>query len=129
MWIGELEMMRTERLVREERRDEATAHFTRAEESFRTARRLGFLTGVNQSRLGTLYAIVGKPAEAVAAFESARAVNGNDAAAMRRFGRAYIDLGRCAEGERILTKLDRDRGLAGPSDETLAILSACRAGK
>jgi 4-amino-4-deoxy-L-arabinose transferase-like glycosyltransferase len=124
-WIGDLRMMRIEQLMREGRRDEAMVHFTSAEATFRTALRLGIRPAVMNSRLGTLYAMVGKPAEAVAAFEAAGDI---DPAAARRFARAYVDLGRCADGERVLTKLDRDRGLDGPSDETRAILSACASG-
>jgi len=43
------------------------------------------------------------------------------------YAHAYIALGRCADAERVLTKVDRARGLAGPSGETRALLDACSA--
>jgi hypothetical protein len=46
---------------------------------------------------------------------------------MRRFARAYVDLSRCADAERVLGQLDRARGLTAPSDETRGILAACGA--
>ncbi|HJQ85439.1 MAG TPA: hypothetical protein VKA21_15235, partial [Candidatus Binatia bacterium] len=124
-WLGELGVMRTEELVREGRRDDVATHFARTEASLQRAVRLGFQPSLSQSRLGTLYALAGKPAEAVAAYEAARAGGGIDPIATGRLARAYVDLGRCGDGERVLTKLDRDRGFDGPSDETRAILSAC----
>jgi len=128
-WIGDLHTMRAEELVAAGRRDDALSHSARAEGSFRTALARGYQVGLMQSRLGTLYSIVGKPADAVAAFEAATAAGRIDPAAARRFARAYVALGRCAEAERVLVRLDRDRGLADPSEETRATLSECRADK
>src|SRR5207237_555698 len=82
-----------------------------------TALRVGYRVAFTQTNLGSLYAIYGKPSDAVAAFEGAQAAGGVDLPAMRRFALAYADLGRCADAERVLAKLDRARGLAGPSDE------------
>jgi len=128
-WIGELHTMRAEELVAAGRRDDALSHSGRAEASFRTALARGYQVSLMQSRLGTLYSIAGKPADAVAAFEAATSAGRIDPSAARRFGRAYVALGRCADGERVLTGLDRDRGVAAPSDETRAILAECGAGK
>ena len=124
-WIGDLHTMRAEELVTAGNRDDALVHATRAEASFRAALGRGYQVGLMQSRLGTLYSIVGRPSDAVAAFEAATTAGAVDPAAARRFARAYVDLGRCADGERILVRLDRDRGLATPSDETRTILRGC----
>jgi hypothetical protein len=104
-------------------------HFARAEDGFRTALRAGRQTGVMQNRIETLYRIVGRPEDAAAAFEVARAADGVDPDAARRVARAYVALGRCPDGERLLAKVDRQRGFTGPSDETRAILAACAAPK
>jgi 4-amino-4-deoxy-L-arabinose transferase-like glycosyltransferase len=124
-WIAELETVRTEELMQEGRRDEATAHFTRGEASYRTALSLGRAQARTQSNLGTLYAIYGRPGEAVATFEAAQALGPLDQPALRRFARAYVELGRCADAERVLERLDRSRGLTAPSDDTRGILATC----
>ncbi len=126
-WVGEMETMQTDQLVREGRREEAAPHFARAEQSYRTALGLDQPPATAHSDLGSLYAIYGKPAEAVAEFEIAQATRLLDPAAMRRFARAYVDLSRCADAERVLGQLDRARGLTAPSDETRGILAACGA--
>jgi tetratricopeptide (TPR) repeat protein len=128
-WIGELHKMRAEELVQQGRRDEAAPHLARAEASLRQATQLGYRKGMAHSTLGSLLALAGKPAEAVASFEAARALGSMDAAATQRFAQSYVALGRCADGERLLAKLDRERGFTGPSDDTRVILSACGAGK
>jgi 4-amino-4-deoxy-L-arabinose transferase-like glycosyltransferase len=124
-WIAELETIRTEELVREGRLDEAGTHFTHGEASYRSVLALGRAPARTQSYLGSLYAIYGRPADAVASFEAAQSAGALDPAATRRFARAYVDLGRCADAERVLGGLDRARGLASPSDETRAMLAGC----
>lgn len=124
-WIAGVEARWTQELLRVGRRHEALSHFARAEKEYRTALRLGFHQGPMQSELGTLYTIAGKPAEAVTAFEAAEEAGYVDPGAVPVLARAYVELGRCADGERVLAKLDRSRGLAGPSQETRDILSAC----
>jgi tetratricopeptide (TPR) repeat protein len=126
-WIAELETMRTEQLLNDGRRDEAGPHFARAEEHYRTAIKLGFRQGLTQSNLGSLYEIMGKPTEAVAAFEVAQTSGNLDFGAARRLGRAYVAVGRCADAERVLARLDHQRGVATPSDDSRSILAACRA--
>ena len=124
-WIGDLETMRTDELIRDGRREEAAPHFARGEASYRTV--LGMApTGMNtQSNLGSLYAIYGRSADAVATFEAAQGHGTLDPPAMRRFARAYADLGRCGDAERVLARLDGARGLTGQSDETRGILAGC----
>ncbi len=124
-WIAELETMRTEELVREGRREEAGAHFARGEASYRTVLALGAPQASTQSNLASLYQIYGRSADAVATFEAAQALGTLDAAATRRFARAYVDLGRCGDAARVLAGLDRARGLTDPSEDTRAILSTC----
>ena len=126
-WVGELETMQTDQLIRDGRRDEAAPHFARAEQSYKTALGLDQPPKTLRSDLGSLYAIYGKSAEAVAEFEIGQATTLLDAPAMRRFARAYVDLGRCADAERVLGQLDRARGLTAPSDETRGILAPCGA--
>jgi 4-amino-4-deoxy-L-arabinose transferase-like glycosyltransferase len=123
-WIAELETIRTEELVQAGRRAEAEPHFARGEANYRTV--LAVAPQVRtQSNLGSLYAIYGKPADAVATFEAAQALGTLDPAATRRFGRAYVELGRCADAERLLERLDRARGMTSPSEDTRGILAAC----
>lgn len=124
-WIAELETMRTEELMNAGNADEATPHFTRAEAQYREAIRLGFDPKRMQANLGSLYAIVGKPGEAVNVLEAAFKAGSTDAAATSRLARSYVALGRCADAERVLGKLDRDRGYLSPSDDTKAILATC----
>ena len=128
-WIAEIGTMQTEQLVKQGRRDDATSPFRRAEENYQAALRLGYRPAVTRSNLGSLYTIVGMPAEAVAAFEAIDSPAAMDAAARRRFARAYVAVGRCADAERVLTKLDRERGSTTPSDDTRAILSSCGDGR
>jgi len=104
------------------------SHFTRAEKDYRTALLgLGFERGPLQSELAILHALVGKPAEAVAAFEAAEAAEYLDAAAAVHVARAYVALGRCADVERVTTKIERGLGVEGPARELRVILSACPA--
>jgi 4-amino-4-deoxy-L-arabinose transferase-like glycosyltransferase len=124
-WIAELETIRTEELMQAGRRDEAEAHFTRGESNYRSALASGPAQVRTQSNLGSLYAIYGRSADAVATFEAAQTSGELDAAATRRFARAYVDLGRCGDAERVLGRLDRARGLPGPSDESRGILAGC----
>ena len=124
-WVGELETIRTEELVRDGRRDEAASHFARGEASYRTVLALAPAQGATQSNLASLYAIYGRSADAVATFEAAQALGPLDQAATRRFARAYVDLGRCADAERVLARLDRARGLTAPSEDTRGILAGC----
>jgi hypothetical protein len=100
-------------------------HLALAEKEYRAALGLGFEPGPLQSELGALYSIVGKPAAAVAAFEAAERAGYLDADSAPRFARAYVELGRCPDAERVMTKVDRALGFAGPSKETRAVLSAC----
>jgi tetratricopeptide (TPR) repeat protein len=124
-WIAGVEARWTQELLRAGQRDAATSHFARAEKDYRTALRLGFERGPVQTELATLYVIVGKPAEAVAAFEAAEAAEYLDAAAAAHFARAYVALGRCADADRLATKVERAFGVDGPSRELRAISSAC----
>ena len=126
-WIAGVEARWTEALLGDGQREAATSHFARAEKNYRAALGLGFERGPLQSELATLYAIVGKPAEAVAAFEAAEAANYLDAAGAVEVARAYVALGRCADLERVATKVERTLGVDGPSRELRAILSACAA--
>ncbi|HMH48666.1 MAG TPA: hypothetical protein VK548_00425, partial [Candidatus Acidoferrum sp.] len=126
-WIAGVEARRTQELVRGGQRDAARPHFARAEKDYRTALGLGFEPAPMQSELGTLYAIVGKPAEAVAAFEAAEKADYLDAATAAHFARAYVALGRCAEVDRIATKVERTFGADGPSKELRAIQTTCAA--
>jgi hypothetical protein len=82
-------------------------------------------TQARTQSFGSLYAIYGRPADAVATFEAAQALGSLDAAATRRFARAYVELGRCADAEGVLGRLDRARGLTPPSEESRGILAAC----
>lgn len=124
-WIAGVEARWTQELLRAGQRDAATSHFARAEKDYRTALGHGFEQGPLQTELATLYAIVGKPAEAVAAFEAAEAADYLDAAAVAHFARSYVALGRCADVERIATKVERAFGIDGRSRELRAILSGC----
>ena len=124
-WIAAVEARWTQELMRTGQRDAATPHFTRAEKDYRTALRLGYELGPLQSELGTLYAIVDKPAEAVAAFEAAEKADYLDAATAAHFARAYVALGRCADVERIATKVERAFGVDGPAGELRAIQRTC----
>jgi tetratricopeptide (TPR) repeat protein len=124
-WIAELETIRTEELVQQGRRDEAEPHFARGEASYRAVLALAPSQARTQSNLGSLYAIYGRSADAVATFEAAQALGTLDQAATRRFARAYVELGRCADAESVLGRLDRARGLTGPSEESRGILAAC----
>lgn len=126
-WLAEIGTMQTEHLLREGRRDDATLQFRRAEGNYQAALRLGYRPATTQSNLGSLYTIIGMPTDAIAAFEAVGTGGAMDAAARRRFARAYAAVGRCADAERVLTKLDRDRGLTAPSDETREILTSCGA--
>src|SRR5206468_7271636 len=49
-WIGDLETMQTERLVKDGHHDEAMPHFAHAEGQFQTAVRLGYQKAAMQSR-------------------------------------------------------------------------------
>ena len=82
---------------------------------------LGFERGPLQSELAILYTLVGKLVEAVAAFEAAEYL----AAASVHVARAYVALGRCADVERVSTKVERGLGVEGPARELRVILSAC----
>jgi tetratricopeptide (TPR) repeat protein len=124
-WIAGVEARWTQELLRDGHRDAAMSHFARAEKEYRPALRLSSEQGPLQTELGTLYAIVGKPAEAVAAFEAAEAADYLDAAAAAHFARAYVALGRCADVERIARKVERALGVDGRSRELRAILNAC----
>ena len=126
-WIAGVEARWTQELVRGGQRDAAMSHFARAEKDYRAALQLGFEPAPLQSELGTLYAIVGKPAEAVAAFEAAENADYLDAATAAHFARAYVALGRCADVERIATKVERAFGVDGPSRELRTIQSTCAA--
>lgn len=126
-WIAGVEARWTQELLRDGRRDMAMVHFERAEKNYRTSLRLGFEPGALQSELGTLYALVGKPAEAVAAFEAAEAGAYLDASAAAHFARAYVSLGCCADAERIKTKVERALDIDGPVRELDAILRTCTA--
>jgi 4-amino-4-deoxy-L-arabinose transferase-like glycosyltransferase len=125
-WIGELETMRTQELVRAGQRDAAAPHLARAEEHYRWAIKLRYRPGPMQANLATLYAIAGKPAEAATAYEAALRLGMRDGTTVERLARVYVDLGRCADAERLLGDLDRARGLTGPSEQTRALLAACR---
>jgi tetratricopeptide (TPR) repeat protein len=124
-WIAGVEARWTQELLRDGQREAALSHFARAERNYRTALRLGFEPGPLQSELGTLYALVGKPVEAIAAFEAAEAVDYLDAATAAHFARAYVSLRRCAGVERIAIKVERALGVDGPARELRAILSTC----
>jgi 4-amino-4-deoxy-L-arabinose transferase-like glycosyltransferase len=124
-WIAGVEARWTQDLVSRGRRDEALAHFGRAENNYRSAIGLGYERGPLLSELGTLYTIVDRPAEAVAAFEAAYAADFLDAGAAPTFARAYVKLGRCADAERIMSRVDRALGFREPSGETRAVLGAC----
>ena len=117
----------TQQLMGDGKREAAMSHFARAEQDYRTALRLGHEPGPLLTELGTLYAIVGKPAEAVAAFEAAEKADYLDAAEAAHFARAYSALGRCADIERVATKVERAFGVSGLSRELREILSACAA--
>ncbi len=58
-------------------------------------------------------------------FEDAQTLGTLDPPATRRFARAYVDLGRCADAEGVLQRIDRARGLTAPSDESRAIVAGC----
>ena len=124
-WIAGVEARWTQDLMGRGRRDEALAHFARAEQNYRSAIGLGYERGPLLSELGTLYTIVDRPAEAVAAFEAAYAADFLDAGAAPSFARAYVRLGRCADAERIMARVDRALGFREPSPETRAVLAAC----
>ena len=124
-WIAGVEARWTQELLRQGQREAATPHFTRAEKNYRTALALGYERGALQSELATLYGLVGKPAEAVAAFEAAEAADYLDAAVAMEVARAYVALGRCADLDRIATKVERALGGGGPSRELRAALGAC----
>jgi tetratricopeptide (TPR) repeat protein len=126
-WIAGVQARWMQELLGQGRRQEALAHFARAEGDYRTALRLGYEPGAMQSELGTLYALVGKPAEAIAAFEAAEAADYLDAAAAAHFARAYAALRRCADVERITIKVERALGVDETSRELRAILSSCAA--
>jgi tetratricopeptide (TPR) repeat protein len=126
-WIAGVEARWTQELLRDGQRDAAMSHFARAEKDYRTALKLGFEPGPLQSELATLYALVGKPAEAVAAFEAAEAAGYLDASTAPHFARAYVSLRRCADVERIVTKVARALGVDGPASELRTILSTCAA--
>jgi 4-amino-4-deoxy-L-arabinose transferase-like glycosyltransferase len=125
-WIGGLESKQTRALLAAGRRDEATTHFARAESSYRTALGLRYQPGATGAALGTLYAATGRTPQAISAFESGQAAGGIDRAAVLRLGRAYGEVGRCANAQRLLAQMDHERGYAGLSDETRAILAACQ---
>jgi 4-amino-4-deoxy-L-arabinose transferase-like glycosyltransferase len=126
-WIAGVQARWTQELLRDGKREAAMAHFARAEKDYRTALSLGYEPGSLLTELGTLYAIVGKPAEAVTAFETAEKADYLDAAAAAHFARAYAALGRCADIERVATKVERAFGVSGPAKELREILSACNA--
>ena len=125
-WIAGVQARWTQELWRDGKRDAALSHFARAEKEYRTALSLGFERGAMLTELGTLYTIVDKPAEAVAAFEAAEAVNYLDAATAAQFARAYAALGRCADIDRIVTKVEGAFGVSA-SRELREIRSACAA--
>lgn len=124
-WLAGVEGQWTQTLVQAGRRDEAAAHFARAEEQYRAALRLGMDPGPLQGELGLLYHLVGKPAESVSAFEAAEKAGYLDPGSAPHFASAYIALGRCPDAERVMTKVDRALGFTRPSKETRAVLSAC----
>jgi predicted Zn-dependent protease len=126
-WIAGVQAQWTQQILLGGQRDEAMHHFARAEQNYRTALGLGFERGPLQSELGTLYAIAGKPAEAVAAFEAAEKADYLDPATAAHFARAYVAIGRCADVERITTKVERAFGPDGPSKELRAIQTTCAA--
>ena len=124
-WLAELETMRVDELMRAGRRDEAAPHVARAEQTYREALRVGYRPGAMQNNLGSLYAIAGRHAEAIVAFEAAAAARALDAAGARRLATAYVAVGRCEDARRRLERLDQERGLTQPSAETRAILAPC----
>jgi tetratricopeptide (TPR) repeat protein len=124
-WLAELETMRTEELIRAGQREEAAPHVARAERAYRDALRRGYRQGMTQRNLATLYSIADRPAGAVLAFEAAAAAGMLDAASYRRFGAAYVALGRCADARRVLKQFDQLRGLPDLSDEWQTILEPC----
>jgi 4-amino-4-deoxy-L-arabinose transferase-like glycosyltransferase len=124
-WLAELETMRTEELMRAGQRDAAAPHLARAERHYRAALKIGYRPGPTQRNLGSLYAIAGKPAEAIPPLEAAAAARALDIPAARRLATAYVAVGRCADARRGLEQLDRANGLTPPSDDTRAILAPC----
>lgn len=120
-WLGELETMWTQSLMRADQREAAMPHFRRGEEFYLASQRAGFRRGATASNLGMLYSEVGEFPRAVDAFETAQSLGALDRNGSQRLGRAYVAVGRCADAGQMLTKVDGGT----PSDETRTLLAGC----
>ena len=71
--------------------------------------------------MGELHSMMGELLEAVAAFETVQAAGRLDRRGGQRLGWAYAGVGRCADAERILVRLDGGT----PSENTRTVLAGC----
>jgi 4-amino-4-deoxy-L-arabinose transferase-like glycosyltransferase len=117
LWIGVLESRKVSRLLANGKHEEARTHFTRAERQFRTTITLNHRTALAHAELGTLYASMGMPAQAVEALESSRKSGGTDRKVLVQLARSYVDANRCADATQVLAGID---GSAGEKEEILA---------
>jgi tetratricopeptide (TPR) repeat protein len=126
-WLGEVQTMRVDELVRGGEREQAAPHVAGAERAYRDAIRAGYRPGAMQNNLGMMYSLAGKPAEAVTALEAASAARALDASGTRRLGTAYVAVGRCDDAKRTLQRFDQSRGFSELTTDSLAILAPCEA--
>jgi 4-amino-4-deoxy-L-arabinose transferase-like glycosyltransferase len=120
-WLGELETMRTQASLRDGRRDEAAEHARRGLEFLERAQKLNFRRYSSLANTGEIHSLMGELPEAVTAYESVQAAGRLDRRGMQRLGSAYAGIGRCADAERILVKLDGGT----PSESTRTVLESC----
>src|SRR3989442_12549912 len=112
-WIAGVEARWAQELLRAGQRDAATFHFTRAENDYRTALRLGFERALSRASWRSCTRSSASPRRPVAAFEAAEAADYLDAAAAVPIARAYVAPGRCPDVERITAKVERGLGVDG----------------
>jgi len=120
-WLGEIEMMLTQQSLRDGGRDAAAAHARRGLDFFQSAQKLGFRRHQSLANAGEIHSMMGELPEAVAALESVQAAGRLDRRGMQRLGVAYAGIGRCADAERVLVRLDG----GSPSENTRTVLAGC----
>jgi 4-amino-4-deoxy-L-arabinose transferase-like glycosyltransferase len=120
-WLGELELMWTQALLRDQQREDAAPHAERALDHFRAAQKLDFRRYQSAANLGLLHSMMGRFPEAIAALEPVQAAGRLDRPGSQRLGRAYAAVGRCTDAERVLVKLDGGNA----SDDTRGVLEGC----
>lgn len=124
-WIASLETKRGNALLTSGSREEALVHLKRAEGFYRDCLSLRYRLSAAHAGIGTVYDLMGMPAQAVEALQAGYDAGPLEHPAVLRLGRGYVRLGRCADAERVLARADRERGFMERSDETKAILADC----